>query len=262
MNNEMLDPLQDTPSLPKQEGTVLPLRELLNCPDLTPAQPPKQEGENPVDCKSPTGKTIGLIDSLIAIANVLVMDDFLYQDGIEDALADLRESDNMKRLMNIGELSDAKDYIKELQNTINVQSKAFSELAFRFTEQSSPKQEPEEDNIAGTLVLDNENQKETFIPNPNFGKAKQEPDGPVDPEEKTLEEKFAGHDHDSMLWHIAIRDQHLLEVNAQIEALKEALEKQNVHILGHIKKRQDLEAELSQALIKIEEQKKWHDSHI
>ena len=37
----------------------------------------------------------------------------------------------------------------------------------------------------------------------------------------------------------------LCAANAQIEALKQALEKQNLHILGHIKKRQDLEAQLS-----------------
>jgi hypothetical protein len=82
--------------------------------------PPSIEGEEKVqECKSPSGIVVGLIDSLIAISNVLVTDDFLYQDGIEDALADLRASDNMKRLMNIGELEDAKAYIREKQKEID-----------------------------------------------------------------------------------------------------------------------------------------------
>ena len=44
----------------------------------------------------------------------------------------------------------------------------------------------------------------------------------------------------------------LCAANAQIEALKQALEKQNLHILGHIKKRQDLEAQLSAANARIQ----------
>jgi hypothetical protein len=95
--------------------------------------PSSIEGEEKVqECKSPDGLVVGLIDSLIAISNVLTTDDFLYRDGVWDALADLRASDNMKRLMNIGELEDAKAYIKEKQKEIDVLSTALSELSGQF----------------------------------------------------------------------------------------------------------------------------------
>lgn len=103
-------------------------------PELLPTESPSSiEGEEKVqECKSPDGLVVGLIDSLIAISNVLTTDDFLYRDGVWDALADLRASDNMKRLMNIGELEDAKAYIKEKQKEIDVLSTALSELSGQF----------------------------------------------------------------------------------------------------------------------------------
>ena len=116
---------------------------------------PSIEGEEKVqECKSPDGLVVGLIDSLIAISNVLTTDDFLYRDGVWDALADLRASDNMKRLMNMGELEDAKAYIKEKQKEIDILSTAMLELSKRFKKESPSPTLPikEEEKTVGQIL--------------------------------------------------------------------------------------------------------------
>lgn len=71
------------------------------------------------DCKTEIGITVGLIDGIISITRILVDRDWDAPE-IQEAIKDLREDDDMKRLMDIGELSDAKKYIKEQEKTISV----------------------------------------------------------------------------------------------------------------------------------------------
>lgn len=70
------------------------------------------------ECNSETGITIGLIDSLMTIAHVLVDRDRSSMEAHE-AMKDLMACDDMKRLMDIGELSSAKEYIQKQKKDID-----------------------------------------------------------------------------------------------------------------------------------------------
>lgn len=65
------------------------------------------------------GITVGLIDSLITIARVLVTRDWGSPE-VWEALADIRENDDLKRIMDIGDLWAAKEYIKEQREEIDL----------------------------------------------------------------------------------------------------------------------------------------------
>lgn len=92
-----------------------------------------------IDCNSEEGVTIGLIDAIISISKMLstrnLFDD---RDLIHEALKDLRSTEDMKMLMDIGELEDAKNYIKEKDKIIDTLSKAIEQL------KQNPSQEQEQ----------------------------------------------------------------------------------------------------------------------
>lgn len=69
------------------------------------------------DCRSQVGITIGLIDAIISISRILVDRDW-DQPEIQEALADLRQDDNLHQIMDIGDLCSAKSYIAEQQAII------------------------------------------------------------------------------------------------------------------------------------------------
>lgn len=82
---------------------------------------PSRAGE-PLDCRSEIGMTVGLIDSIITIGNVLSdrdLSDPVGENEISKALDDLRASDNMKMLMDMGELASAKEYIDQQKKEMN-----------------------------------------------------------------------------------------------------------------------------------------------
>lgn len=84
-----------------------------------------------MECNSEIGITVGLIDSIITIGNVLSdrdLSDPVGEYEISKALDDLRANDNMKMLMNIGELSSAKEYIEDQKKQIKALTSAL-ELA-------------------------------------------------------------------------------------------------------------------------------------
>lgn len=79
--------------------------------------------EQPEECDSETGLTVGLIDSLLSIASVIVSRD-LSPSLVWEAMKDLRSSDNMLRLMDVGELSSAKRYIEDQKRDISLLTEA------------------------------------------------------------------------------------------------------------------------------------------
>lgn len=52
-----------------------------------------------IDCRSEEGVTIGLIDALISIARVLSKRDLDASDQIREALLDLRNDEDIKRII-------------------------------------------------------------------------------------------------------------------------------------------------------------------
>lgn len=74
-----------------------------------------------IDADSEAGITVSLIDAVISICNIISTRDLFDDDGVvQEAIKDLRSNDGVKRLMDIGELQDAKDYIKEQKRTIKL----------------------------------------------------------------------------------------------------------------------------------------------
>lgn len=69
------------------------------------------------DCRTEEGITVGLIDSLITIGRILVNRE-CFHESVQQALKDFRADDDMKRLMDIGDFSSAKDYIEDQKKTI------------------------------------------------------------------------------------------------------------------------------------------------
>ena len=80
-----------------------------------------------MECNSEAGITVGLIDSLICISRVIVDRD-LSSPEVQEAIKDLRATDAMKQVMNIGDLESAKQYIEDQRKSINVLTNAL-ELA-------------------------------------------------------------------------------------------------------------------------------------
>ncbi|MFB4307002.1 hypothetical protein [Actinomadura sp. GTD37] len=62
------------------------------------ATPQPPVAEQPLDCRSPAGVTVGLIDSIITAARVL-RDRDLSHPAVREALADLAEDEDVARLM-------------------------------------------------------------------------------------------------------------------------------------------------------------------
>lgn len=85
---------------------------------------PSRAGE-PLDCHSEVGMTVGLIESLMAIAHVLVQRDW-DDANISEALKDVRADDDLKRIMDVGELSSAKEYVEQQRKSINTLSEALA----------------------------------------------------------------------------------------------------------------------------------------
>ena len=52
-----------------------------------------------VDCRSETGITIGLIDSIIAISRVLAKRDLTSSNEVAEALSDLRSDEDLRQIM-------------------------------------------------------------------------------------------------------------------------------------------------------------------
>lgn len=75
------------------------------------------------ECKSETGITIGLMDGLLAIAQVLVKRDWSSPE-IQEVLQDLRQDDNLKKIMDIGELASAKSHILQQHKITEALAKA------------------------------------------------------------------------------------------------------------------------------------------
>lgn len=77
--------------------------------------------EQEITIDSQSESTLALIDAIIAIANILDGRDFFDETGaIQEAIKDIRGNDTMKRLMDIGELQSAKDYIEEQRKMIRL----------------------------------------------------------------------------------------------------------------------------------------------
>lgn len=57
-------------------------------------------GLQPQSCKSPEGIVVGLVDSLIAVANILATLD-QSDPSVQEAIADLRSNESMQSLMGI-----------------------------------------------------------------------------------------------------------------------------------------------------------------
>lgn len=69
------------------------------------------------ECNSPDGITIGLIDGIISMSRVLEDRDWS-SDEVQSAIKDIRATDAMHRLMDIGDLQSAKDYIESQKKDI------------------------------------------------------------------------------------------------------------------------------------------------
>lgn len=80
-----------------------------------------RSAEEYADANTEAGETVALIDAVITLCNIISTRDFFDDTGIvREAIKDLRSNDGMKRLMDIGELQDAKDYIEEQKKTIRI----------------------------------------------------------------------------------------------------------------------------------------------
>lgn len=95
---------------------------------LSAPSPAKEvkSAEEPIECTSEDGITIGLIDAVLTIFTLLQERDFLKIGPVREAITDLRDSDSGKRIMGIGELSSAKERIKELEKVLSIISKGQS----------------------------------------------------------------------------------------------------------------------------------------
>lgn len=71
------------------------------------------------ECRTETGLTVTLIDGIMGMARIVVDRD-ISPSEVQEALLDLRDDESMKRLMDIGELSDAKAYIEEQKRTTKI----------------------------------------------------------------------------------------------------------------------------------------------
>lgn len=94
-----------------------------------------------MECNSEIGITVGLIDCLITIGNVLSdrdLSDPVGECEISKALDDLRANDNLKMLMNIGDLSSAKEYIEDQKKEIKALTSAL-ELVNSLLKKNLPK---------------------------------------------------------------------------------------------------------------------------
>lgn len=82
-----------------------------------------------LEADSEAGETVALIDAVITICNIISNRDLFDDAGIiQEALNDLRDNDGMKRLMDIGDLQAASDYIKEQQKMIDALCNSFELL--------------------------------------------------------------------------------------------------------------------------------------
>lgn len=75
------------------------------------------------DSKSEIGKTVGLIDAMAAIAAQLVEREW-FSEEVQEALKDIRQDDNLKRIMDMGALEHAKDYILQQHKMADSLTKA------------------------------------------------------------------------------------------------------------------------------------------
>jgi len=72
-----------------------------------------------MECKTETGITVGLLDAIITLANALEERDWSPIE-VQEALKDIRANDNLHKIMDIGDLISAKNYIQDQRKTINI----------------------------------------------------------------------------------------------------------------------------------------------
>lgn len=77
----------------------------------------ERKGFDNSNCRSETGVTVMLIDSMIATARVLVERDWSPSE-VQEALKDIRQDDDLHRIMNMGDLDSLRDVLDDKDRSI------------------------------------------------------------------------------------------------------------------------------------------------